>query len=72
MIYGAYAALLRRRPATHPLNFLVATMGIGSCMILPFYLGKIVLRSRMTGHQVSQAPSWRANSHPGPGAPQFR
>ena len=43
VIYGAYAALFRHRPATHPLSFLVATMGIGSCMILPFYLGEIAL-----------------------------
>ena len=41
VISGAYAALFRRRPAVHPLSFLVATMGIGSCMILPFYLGEI-------------------------------
>lgn len=38
VIYGIYAAMFRRRPAAHPLSFLVATMGIGSMMILPFYL----------------------------------
>ena len=37
-IYGIYAAMFRRRPQTHPMSFLVATMGIGSMMILPFYL----------------------------------
>ena len=37
-IYGIYAAVLRRRPNVHPLSFLVAAMGIGSCMILPFYI----------------------------------
>lgn len=37
-IYGIYAAALRRRPNVHPLSFLVAAMGIGSCMMLPFYL----------------------------------
>ena len=37
VIYGVYAAMFRRRPAAHPLSFLVATMGIGSMMILPFY-----------------------------------
>jgi drug/metabolite transporter (DMT)-like permease len=36
LIYGVYAALFRVRPATHPMSFLVATMGIGSMMILPF------------------------------------
>jgi drug/metabolite transporter (DMT)-like permease len=38
VIYGAYATLLRRRPSVHPLSFLTAAMGLGSCMILPFYL----------------------------------
>ncbi len=38
VVYGAYATLLRCRPAVHPLSFLVAAMGIGSCMMLPFYL----------------------------------
>ena len=37
-IYGIYAVMLRRRPNVHPLSFLVAAMGIGSCMMLPFYL----------------------------------
>ncbi len=40
-IYGVYAAILRRRPAVHPLSFLVAAMGLGSCMMLPFYLWEI-------------------------------
>ncbi len=37
-IYGVYAAMFRHRPRSHPMSFLVATMGIGSCMILPFFL----------------------------------
>jgi drug/metabolite transporter (DMT)-like permease len=37
-IYGIYAVALRRRPTVHPLSFLVAAMGIGSCMMLPFYV----------------------------------
>jgi len=37
-INGSYAAMFRRRPKSHPLSFLVATMGVGSCMILPFFL----------------------------------
>ena len=41
VIYGIYAAMFRRRPAAHPMSFLVATMGIGSMMILPFYLWEI-------------------------------
>jgi drug/metabolite transporter (DMT)-like permease len=38
VVYGAYCALLRRRPAVHPLSFLTAAMGIGACMMLPFML----------------------------------
>ncbi len=37
-IYGIYCVCLRRRPAVHPLSFLSAAMGLGSCMLLPFYL----------------------------------
>lgn len=37
-IYGLYCVMLRRRPAVNPLGFLVAAMGIGSCMMLPFML----------------------------------
>ena len=37
-IYAAFPPLLRRRPAVHPLSFLVAVMGIGSMLILPFYV----------------------------------
>ena len=37
-VYGIYAAMFRVRPAPHPMSFLVATMGIGSFMILPFRL----------------------------------
>jgi drug/metabolite transporter (DMT)-like permease len=38
VVTGLYTPLLRRRPAAHPLSLLVTMMGIGSCMILPFYL----------------------------------
>ena len=41
LIYGVYAAMFRVRPAAHPMSFLVATMGIGSMMILPFYLWEL-------------------------------
>lgn len=47
VISGAYAALLRRRPGVHSLSFLVAIMGIGSCMILPFYAGEIAAGARI-------------------------
>ena len=49
LIYGVYAALFRVRPAAHPLSFLVATMGIGSMMILPFYLWEIAEGGQISG-----------------------
>ena len=49
VIYGIYAAMFRVRPAAHPMSFLVATMGIGSLMILPFYLWEIAEGSRIEG-----------------------
>ncbi|HUB49884.1 MAG TPA: EamA family transporter [Acetobacteraceae bacterium] len=48
-IYGIYAAMFRRRPQTHPMSFLVATMGIGSMMILPFYLWEYAAGARIQG-----------------------
>lgn len=36
--YAAYTALLRKRPAIHPLSFLVVTFVVGTLMLLPFYL----------------------------------
>jgi drug/metabolite transporter (DMT)-like permease len=48
-IYGIYAAMFRVRPAAHPLSFLVATMGIGSMMILPFYLWEFAQGNRIQG-----------------------
>jgi uncharacterized membrane protein len=47
--YGIYAAMFRVRPAAHPMSFLVATMGIGSLMILPFYLWEIAQGGRIEG-----------------------
>jgi drug/metabolite transporter (DMT)-like permease len=55
-IYGIYAALFRRRPAAHPLSFLVATMGIGSMMILPFYAWEMAQGARIQGGM----PAWLA------------
>ena len=56
VIYGSYAALFRARPATHPMSFLVATMGIGSTMILPFYLWEVAEGGRIDGG----LPAWLA------------
>jgi drug/metabolite transporter (DMT)-like permease len=33
--YALYSALLRRRPAVHPLSFIAASFGLGSAMLLP-------------------------------------
>lgn len=52
-IYAVYAALLRRRPAVHPLSFLAATFAIGTANLLPFFIWE-----RMSG----------AVTHPTPGA----
>jgi drug/metabolite transporter (DMT)-like permease len=56
VIYGVYAAMFRRRPAAHPLSFLVATMGIGSLMILPFYLWETAQGGRI----LDGLPAWLA------------
>jgi drug/metabolite transporter (DMT)-like permease len=56
LIYGIYAAVFRRRPAVHPMSFLVATMGIGSLMILPFYLWEVAEGARI----ISTPSAWLA------------
>ena len=49
MIYALYCAMLRERPAVHPLSFLVAAMGIGSLMMLPFMLWEFANGARIHG-----------------------
>ena len=56
LIYGIYAAVFRRRPGVHPMSFLVATMGIGSLMILPFYLWEVAEGGRI----ISTPSAWLA------------
>jgi drug/metabolite transporter (DMT)-like permease len=41
VVTGLYVPLLRRRPAVHSLSLLVTLIGIGSFMILPFYLWEV-------------------------------
>ena len=36
--YAAYSALLRRRPALHPLSFLAITFIVGTTFLAPFYI----------------------------------
>ena len=49
VIYAFYCVTLRKRPLVHPLSFLVATMGIGSCMMLPFMLWEFAAGARING-----------------------
>ncbi len=35
LVYGFYAAMLRKRPLMHPLSFLAAVMGLGAVLLLP-------------------------------------
>jgi drug/metabolite transporter (DMT)-like permease len=55
VIYALYPPLLHRRPAVHPLSFLVAVMGIGSLMMLPFYLWEIAAGATIRGGLASYA-----------------
>ncbi len=49
VIYGFYCVTLRNRPLVHPLSFLVAAMGIGSLMMLPFMLWEFAGGARIEG-----------------------
>jgi drug/metabolite transporter (DMT)-like permease len=41
--YGLYSALLRRRPAIHPMSFLAATFALGAASLFPVYLAELAL-----------------------------
>lgn len=49
LISAFYCVSLRKRPAVRPLSFLVAAMGIGSVMILPFMLWELAAGARIHG-----------------------
>lgn len=49
VISGFYVVMLRKRPAVYPLSFLVAAMGIGSVLMLPFMLGEVASGARIGG-----------------------
>jgi drug/metabolite transporter (DMT)-like permease len=49
MVYAFYCVTLRKRPAVHPLSFLVTAMGIGSFLMLPFMLWEFVGGARIHG-----------------------
>jgi drug/metabolite transporter (DMT)-like permease len=55
VIYALYPPLLRCRPAVHPLSLLFAVMGIGSLMMLPFYLWEIAAGAPIRGGLASYA-----------------
>jgi drug/metabolite transporter (DMT)-like permease len=48
-IYGIYCVVLRRRPVVHPLSFLVAAMGIGSCLMLPLMVWELASGATIHG-----------------------
>ena len=50
-----YPPLLRRRPIVHPFSLLVSVMGIGSLMMLPFYLWEIAAGATIRGDLASFA-----------------
>jgi drug/metabolite transporter (DMT)-like permease len=39
--YAFYSALLRRRPAVHPMSFLAVTFVLGAAMLVPLYLAEL-------------------------------
>ena len=41
VLYALYSALLRHRPAIHPMSFLAATFLIGTVMLVPLYAAEI-------------------------------
>jgi drug/metabolite transporter (DMT)-like permease len=51
--YAFYSALLRRRPAVHPMSFLAVTFVLGAAMLVPLYLAEL----RAGHHIVMGVPS---------------
>jgi drug/metabolite transporter (DMT)-like permease len=49
IVYAVYCVLLRKRPPVHPVSFLVAAMGIGSLLMLPFMLWEFAQGGRIHG-----------------------
>jgi len=48
ILYALYSALLRQRPAIHPLSFLTYTFGLGTLFLLPLYVWELAGRATMT------------------------
>ena len=47
ILYALYSALLRKRPAVHPLSFLIYTFGIGLFFLLPLYIWELAAGASM-------------------------
>jgi len=48
ILYALYSALLRQRPAIHPLSFLIYTFGLGIIFLLPLYIWELAGNTTMT------------------------
>jgi len=48
ILYALYSALLRQRPAIHPLSFLIYTFGLGIIFLLPLYIWELAGNATMT------------------------
>ena len=48
ILYALYSALLRKRPAIHPLSFLVYTFGLGIIFLLPLYIWELAGSATLT------------------------
>lgn len=48
ILYALYSALLRKRPAIHPLSFLIYTFGFGIIFLLPLYIWELFVGARVT------------------------
>ena len=53
ILYALYSALLRLRPAIHPISFLIYTFGLGIIFLIPLYIWELSAGPRMIlSHQV--------------------
>lgn len=55
LAYALYTALLRRRPAIHPLSFLAVTFALGALMLAPLYGWEHVAARQLDGNPTTFA-----------------
>lgn len=48
ILYALYSALLKKRPAIHPLSFLIYTFGLGIIFLLPLYIWELAGSATVT------------------------